>query len=72
MATEELEQQIERERKEIEDAPKIPVAQLRPRDSGTAGRCHWCGRFSQNLVLVEVVNGQERYKGVECCGGRHV
>lgn len=74
MASDELEKQIERERKEIEDAPKIPVEQFRPKSSGMAGRCHFCGRMAKNLVPVhDILNGKivnERYKG-ECCGGRH-
>lgn len=71
-----LEQQIEQERLEIDAAPKVPIREFMPRDSGSAGRCGWCGQMSANLVGVhdygangKVIN--ERYKGVECCGGRH-
>lgn len=66
-----LEAQVAAEAKQIEKAPKIPLAKLQPQSSGMAGRCHWCGRISSDLVLVEVIDGSERYKG-ECCGGRHV
>jgi hypothetical protein len=61
-----LESQIANERSEIENAPKVPLRQYQP-TSGLAGRCHWCGRISSDLVLVE----GERYKGRDCCGGRH-
>lgn len=70
--TEDREKQIERERKEIEEAPKVSVDTLRPKSSGMAGRCHFCGRMAKNLTPVhdmlagKIVN--ERYKG-ECCGG---
>lgn len=66
----ELEAQIERERLEIENAPKIPIATFQPKETGTAGRCGWCGRPAKHLVLVEVIDGAERFKG-ECCGQRH-
>jgi hypothetical protein len=64
--SEELEQQIQSERREIESAPKVPLQQYQPSHSGMAGRCGWCGRFSDDLELVEVAHGQERYKG-GCC-----
>lgn len=75
-ASEDLQKQVEREKADLENAPKVQIKQ--PTSLGTAGRCHWCGRISQNLVPVhdynhagtEIVN--ERYKGAECCGGRHV
>lgn len=60
----EIDGQIEREREEIENAPRVPVS------TGRMSRCHWCGQPSRNLYLVETVNGQERYKG-DCCGQRH-
>ena len=66
MASEELEKQIETERLEIENAPKVPVK------TGIIGRCHWCGRISGNLVYVETVHNVQRFKGVDCCGLRHV
>lgn len=72
MASEEREQQIAAEARELENAPSVPLRQFQPQTSGGAGRCHWCGRFSTDLVLVEVIEGFERYKGVACCGGRHV
>lgn len=65
-----LDEQVKQEAKEIENAPKIPLAQLQPRSTGQAGRCSWCGRMAKNLVYVDTVHGQERYKG-ECCGARH-
>lgn len=61
---EELDKKIEREAKEIADAPKI-------QPGPAVARCHWCGRMTSDPVLVESVNGIERYKGRECCGGRH-
>lgn len=70
MASEELDKQIAAEAKEIQEAPKMPLQQ--PRTTGMSGRCGWCGKFSDDLVLVEVFHGVERYKGTECCGGRHV
>jgi hypothetical protein len=61
-----IESQIQKEAEEIANAPKIPVSQLQPHDMGNSGRCSFCGRISGNLVLVEVIHGQERYAG-ECC-----
>ena len=71
MESSDLEKQVAAERQEIENAPQIPVSQLQPRTSGMAGFCHWCRRFSTNLVYVETVHEVERYKGAECCGARH-
>lgn len=68
--TTELEAQIELERLELENAPKIPIAQFQPKETGTAGRCGWCGRIALHLVFVETVDGVDRFKG-ECCGQRH-
>ena len=65
MASEELEAQIEKEAKEIDSAPKIPLSKLQPQ-MGTGGRCSFCGRISSDLVFVETVHGLDRYKG-ECC-----
>jgi hypothetical protein len=65
MADKWLEEQIDRERRELANAPKIPIASLQPR-GGNAGRCSFCGRIARNLVLVEVTHGMERFKG-ECC-----
>lgn len=65
-------QQIDKELKEIEDAPKIPVSALMPHTVGQSGRCHWCGQFVNDLVYVETFHGQERYKGVTCCGASYV
>ncbi len=88
MATEELENQVERERKELEAAPTISVEVFQPRAGTTAsraghgesGRCGWCGQFTDDLVVAEAaiadphgnVLRPARYKGVKCCGGRHV
>lgn len=73
MASDELEKQIQRERKEIEEAPKVPLDTFRPKSSGMAGRCHFCGRMAKNLVPMHdtLPSGQiinQRYIG-ECCGG---
>jgi len=74
MADEWIEAQIKREAEELANVPSIPVGHLQPQASGMAGRCGWCGRYSDNVVLVEVLGaGRERvdrYKG-ECCGARH-
>ena len=66
MASNEMEQQIAAEERAILDAPRIPLSQLQPEGYGLRGRCHWCGRWSTDLELVEVRDGQERYKG-RCC-----
>lgn len=58
--TTDLEKQVEREAQEIQQAQ--PVHPGPP-----SVRCHWCGQLAQQITLVEVVNGQERWKG-ECCG----
>ena len=66
-----LAKQIAAEHSEIENAVKIPLRHL----TGNVGRCHFCGRISQNLIEVErfTQNGQTiiRYKGAECCGGKN-
>lgn len=56
---------IERERLDILAAPGIPIV------TGQVGRCSWCGRIG-DVVLVDTMHGVERYKGVNCCGGRHL
>jgi hypothetical protein len=63
-----LDEQVEQERKVLEQAPKQAVSNFQPQSLGQQGRCGWCGRWSQDLVQVE----PGRYKGVECCGGRHL
>lgn len=70
-ATTDLAAQIAAEQKQIENAPKVPVR------FGTNGRCGWCGRLADDLVPVhdygptgKIIN--ERYKGIKCCGARHV
>lgn len=72
MASEELEAQIEQEAKELESAPKVPVHRYQPMTTASAGRCHWCGRFTDDLVYVDTTHGIDRYKGVSCCGQRHL
>jgi hypothetical protein len=87
MTEAELERQVEHERKELEAAPKIPVAALQPAagggrapGSGESGRCGWCGQFTDDLVIAEPAMADPRgnilrparYKGVKCCGGRHL
>ena len=69
-----LDAQIAKERAELINAPKVPVSQLQKQSQarGQAGRCAWCGKFSQDVVYVDTIHGQERFKGVECCGGRHL
>ena len=62
------EQQIAREKVELEAAPKIPIQDYQPRTLGQQGRCGWCGQFAEDLVEAEL----GRYKGVKCCGGRHL
>lgn len=57
--------EIERERADIENAPRSPVT------TGQVARCSWCGRIGE-VVLVDTMHGVERYKGVNCCGGRHL
>jgi hypothetical protein len=73
MDTEAIEAQVKAEQAELDaaKAQAVPVVQLQPKGSGSKGRCNWCGRFSENLVVCEVVNGVERWKGIECCGARH-
>jgi hypothetical protein len=88
MSTEQLERQVEQERKELEAAPKVSVAAFQPAAMGTAsrgglgesGRCGWCGQFTDDLVIAEAaiadphgnVLRPARYKGVKCCGQRHL
>ena len=88
MATDEMGRQIEHESRELEAAPKIPVAALQPRaprqawasGHGESGRCGWCGQFADDLVMAEPAMSDlhgnilrpARYKGVKCCGQRHL
>jgi len=88
MTTEELEKRVEQERKELEAAPKVPIAAFHPRPGhasrrsghGESGRCGWCGQFTDDLVVAEGaiadphgnVLRPARYKGVKCCGARHL
>ena len=65
-----LVKQIAAEMKELESAPKIPISQFQPKQTAQQGRCSWCGRYSNNLVYVDTIHGQERYK-CDLCGGRH-
>lgn len=61
MVATDLQKQVELEAQEIANAPRVePVPNL-------AVRCHWCGQLARSIALVEVVNGQERWKG-DCCG----
>ena len=63
------------------DYPDLQITLVNDRSTDSTGsaslacsggwRCHWCGQPSANLVLVETVNGVERYKG-DCCGQRHL
>lgn len=68
----ELEARVAQEAKELESVPKIPVNRYQPHTTGSGGRCHWCGRMAQDLVYVDSLHGVDRYKGVECCGQRHL
>ncbi|HMF92633.1 MAG TPA: hypothetical protein VKL40_18460 [Candidatus Angelobacter sp.] len=79
--TQELEHEVERERKELEEAPKVAVTSFQPRPGhGESGRCGWCGQFTDDLVMAEPavadphgnVIRPARYKGVQCCGQRHL
>ncbi len=81
MAAEQLEKQVEQEGKELEAVPKIPLAAFQPKAGhGESGRCGWCGQFSDDLVMAEPAMADlhgnvlrpARYKGVKCCGGRHL
>jgi len=88
MAIEELEKQVELERKELEQADKVPITVFQPLAGrgprqvghGESGRCGWCGQFTDDLVVAEAAIGDPhgnvlrpaRYKGVKCCGGRHL
>lgn len=63
-----LEDQVAKEAEELKNAPAIPVRNLQPQGFGVSGRCCLCGRISRNLVFREVIHGQERYVGNECCG----
>jgi hypothetical protein len=71
MADRWLEDQIAREKAELENAPKIPLASLLSK-GGPKGRCSWCGQFSQDLVYVDTIHGVARFKGSECCGRPYV
>ena len=53
--------QIEAERKVIEQAPPVTPGP-------NVERCHWCGAPAKALLLIEIVNGEPRYKGT-CCNG---
>lgn len=69
-----IDDQIKLEQMELASAPKVPIEQYQ---SGQAQRCGFCGRAAKNLVPVHDLgpNGSivnERYKGVECCGERHL
>jgi hypothetical protein len=54
---------IDRERKELDEAPKIPVI------VGEVVRCHLCGRIvpAEQLNQFEIIGGVARLKG-GCCG----
>lgn len=54
--------QIVAEMRELAAAPAIPSA-------GLLGRCHFCGAVTNETVYVETINGIERRRGVDCCGG---
>ena len=64
-----IDDQIKLEQMELASATKVPIQQYQ---SGQAQRCGFCGRAANDLVYVETVNGVDRYKGVECCGQRHL
>ena len=82
-----LQKQIEQEQKTLTSTPQVPVSKFQPdpqvlerehvshwmfsASKGIVGRCSWCGRVQPNLVLVETIGGVDRYKGTDCCGGRH-
>ena len=57
----ELKKQIEQERSEIVNAPRVYSGALNT-------RCHFCGAVGGEVKVVEVLNGIERTKGVACCG----
>jgi transcription elongation factor Elf1 len=59
---------IEAEKAELENLPKVPIQQYQ---SGQSQRCSFCGRASVDLVYVETVNGMERFKCM-VCGQRHL
>jgi hypothetical protein len=60
--------------------PTIPLKDLQPGGHGGSGRCDFCGRFKDELVMAQpaVADAQgnvirpARYKGVTCCGQRHL
>ena len=52
------------------EAAQIQNAQLVPVQSGSAGRCSFCGRIAQNLVPIDTFHGLERSRG-ECCTPRY-
>lgn len=62
----ELDDQVAQEKAEIENAPKVPLSQFQP--TQYAGRCSFCGQPSMNLIYVDSMHGQERFRG-DCCGG---
>jgi len=81
MTTDDLAAQAAREAKELEAVPKVPVTQFHPSAAhGESGRCGWCGQFTDDLVMAEPALADPhgnilrpaRYKGVKCCGGRHL
>jgi hypothetical protein len=64
MTDELLDKQIAAEAREIENAPAAKI------ETGVHGRCHFCGRISDNLIEVRTIPDHPiRYKGAECCGG---
>lgn len=65
MATDQqkLEEQVAAEAKQIATAPRVEFG-------AALTRCHFCGAVGGEVVLVETVNGIERYKGVACCHAR--
>ena len=68
MASDPLAQQIAAEAAAIQSAPAITV------ETGTVGRCSFCGRIAQHLQPFHDYSSNggtvlhERYKG-ECCNG---
>jgi hypothetical protein len=63
-----LQAQVQAEAAQLQQAPQQPIAAFQPKALGQQGRCGWCGQWANDLVQVE----QGRYKGVHCCGGRHL
>lgn len=62
MASEQLEQQIEKEKRELASAPVVARGPL-------VSRCHFCGALVAETRCVEIVGDVERHKGISCCGG---